>query len=577
MKIQTLEFNTEFCGQSKGFNKIPNGYIDKQICGCGLTSVALENEDNNIIAVPTKNLVINKVNQYPNQRFNGFILGVYGNITNQDIQNYLKLCSQNEQPIKIMVTFDSIYKVVNLLNICNLIIDESNQLFKYIGLKIDGKEEIDCYNYLLDIAEKYKDKVSFVSATPIPVEYFPKWVQDLDQYRFTFKNTIEVRKMLMQRNKPYQALKDEIIRPLNQTGSIVIGDRQISKVIVFINSVKTITAIIRDCKLNKDDIAIICGDSIKNDCKIRGYNRIEKYNDLPKYTFITSSGFQGIDLYDEQAINIVVSSTKSSYTMINLLTDLKQAFSRNRCKTNPNYNRCIFIYDVNNFDKSEQELLKEIETTEKEITYNCDLLNRLDGEEYQATLNRFQESSVFKYYTLYKNNKWYLNELAFNADKFFILETRKQFQKNIVLPYFSNEDIIIDKPKTVNPFSYNSILDKYKEFINNSDIAFTEEEKATEYYRLIDKYYKRFKSFTYNITYCRKMLESYNDNWLCLYNEVQNKISKQRYKLKDVKEILNAIYNKHNLKRKAKETDLNEFGFKYRTTTIKGYKHIYIE
>jgi len=289
--IKTINFETEFCGQKPEFNKIPVGYIDKQICGCGLTSVALENNQNNIIAVPTQNLILNKCAQYPNDRFNGTILGVYGKVGETEINDYLALCKNTDQPIKIMVTYDSFFKVCHLLDTCNLVIDESNELFKYIGLKIKNGNDEDCYNYLMRKAEIYKDRVSFISATPIPVEYFPEWVQELPQFQFEFKNTIDVRKMLMQRTNPYQALKDEIIRPLNINGSVSIGDRTITKVIVFINSVRTITQIVRDCNLNKDDVAIICGDSVRNDCKIRGYNRVEKYNVLPKYTFITSTGF----------------------------------------------------------------------------------------------------------------------------------------------------------------------------------------------------------------------------------------------------------------------------------------------
>ena len=98
---EIIYFETEFAGQNKDFKIIPNGYIDKTICGCGLTSVALENECNTIVAVPNVALVINKVSQYPNARFKGEVFGVYGGITEDEINNYLK----RAKVIKIMVTF----------------------------------------------------------------------------------------------------------------------------------------------------------------------------------------------------------------------------------------------------------------------------------------------------------------------------------------------------------------------------------------------------------------------------------------------------------------------------------------
>lgn len=266
--------------------------------------------------------------------------------------------------------------------------------------------------------------------------------------------------------------------------------------------------------------------------------------------------------------------------MINLLTDLKQAFSRNRCKANINYNRCIFIFDVNKWSKTEKELLADIEQTEKEITINCALLNKLKSgnkDEYNATCKRFRESKIFAYYSLFVDDVWQINRLAFNADKYFILETRRQFEKNIKLPYISDDDIIIKKPVQTNPFSYASILAKYQQSINNKEIVFTDDEKATEYYKLIDSYYKHYKAFTDNITYCRKMVECYNDNWLKIFNDARHILKVQRYKLTDLKKILNQIYIKYNIKRKAKETDLNEFKICYHQTTIKGYKYIYID
>ena len=305
---ETLYFETEFVGQKKDFKNVPVGYIDKTICGCGITSIALENDTDTIIAVPNVALIHNKASQYPNDRYKGEIFGVYGGITKNDITNYLK----RTDIIKIMVTYDSLFKVADLLERCRFIIDESDQIFKQIGMKLKGTDK-DVFSYMMEQAEQHKESVSFVSATPIPLNYLPQWVAELPQYKLYFANTIKIKPLLMKRTYPYKALADEIIRPLNKYGKVTIGNRTFSKVIVFINSVENILKVIKECLLAKDDVTILCGDNTRNDYKIRGYKRLEKADELTRYTFITSSGFHGIDLNDESAMNIIVSNTSKSH------------------------------------------------------------------------------------------------------------------------------------------------------------------------------------------------------------------------------------------------------------------------
>ena len=312
-KQKEIYFETEFVGQKQGFNEVPTGYIDKTICGCGLTSVALENNIDTIIAVPSVALVMNKVNQYPNERFSGVIFGVYGGIDAEDINEYVSRVDSYRGTLKIMVTYDSLYKVEHLLNRCRLIIDESQAILKLKKLKLKNKDNKDVCTYLLDIAHRYKDTTSFISATPIPLNYLPEWLSEIPQYKFHFSHVTKVQPLLMKRTYPYKSLEDEIIRPLKDSDSVTIGNRTFSKVIVFINSVSNILKIIKECLLNKDDVAILCGDNQRNDIKIKGYNRIDNPCNLPKYTFITSSGFEGIDLIDHEAINIVVSNTSKEH------------------------------------------------------------------------------------------------------------------------------------------------------------------------------------------------------------------------------------------------------------------------
>lgn len=89
--------------------KLPNNCIfDKGKVGCGGTSVAIESDLPYIIAVPYVDLIRNKIQQYPNNRYNGEVYGFYGkNNLKKDLIAYLK----RVKVPKIVVTYDSLKKL----------------------------------------------------------------------------------------------------------------------------------------------------------------------------------------------------------------------------------------------------------------------------------------------------------------------------------------------------------------------------------------------------------------------------------------------------------------------------------
>ena len=585
MNSKEIHFDVEYVGQDPSFKEIPIGYINKTVCGCGLTSVALENGEDAIIAVPYISLLMNKVSQYPNSRFAGEILGVYGETAKEDIDEYVAVCRAKKMPVKVVVCYDSLHKVEHLLNDCKLIIDESDQILKNIKLKAETTErDMDAYSYLLMKAEEYKDKVSFISATPVPVEYLPKWMQELPQVTMTFANSKQIIPIKMYRQNPVDALKSEIIIPIKKNGSVVIGGREIRKVIVFLNSVRGIGKVIKECLLSRDEVSIICGENLKNDCNIKEYRRLENFSNLPQYTFLTSTGFQGIDLSDDEAISVVVSNSSCDYQMINLQTDLKQAISRQRNKQNPNYDRFIYIYNQANFNQSESELMQMIEDSSKQVRDNCELLNELvnsNDERFSSTLNSFKNCPLFKTYSTFDGNLYKINELVFNADKYFLQETRRQYEKgfNITENFTSVSPIDIPKPKKKNPYSYKSLLEKYRKSIHNSEIEFTEEEKVCENYQLIHQYYQMFGNLEANSSYAKKRIEAWGDDYKIILMEVRHtlKENKTYFWTKELKPMIKNIYSQHGVNRTPKRGDLYEFGIKFRMKKKNGYDYVIID
>ena len=558
-------YNAQYA--SEVLDKIPYGYIDKKVCGVGLTSVALEKGGNTVVAVPTLYLIHNKVQQYPNSRYNKEVFGVTGDVTVDDINDYVSRCS----PYKIMVTYDSLWKVEHLLSNCHLIIDESNRLLSFAGLKASSKRDSiseDVINKLFKITEKYKDTVSFISATPIPLEYMPRWIRTIPYITMNWKGTVKAQPILLQRTYPYKSLVGEILEPLKKD-SVTIGEAKFSKVIVFLNSVGSILNCINKAKLLSKDIRLILADSVVNDIRIKGYKRLEKNDELTKYTFVTSSGFDGIDLVDNDAMSVVVSNVDKQYHMIDMTTDLKQAISRQRDKTNPNYGKFIYIYNQTVFDKDKEELLSDLDKFRLAIEEACYLY---DVAKRDGKLSGFElltkNNTDFIHYTNYDryNDCYMLNEHLFNADRYFILELREQYKKgfDIKLDYIQ-ESTIIDAPVVVNDMSYQDLV---KLALIGDDITKYE---GLPYYDVVSSCMSLFGTAFNNYTYACKMIKEGSD-----VDRVKEalkdkfKIGKS-YTVSEVKTILAKTYKILRVSRTPKASDLQEF-VKCRISTKSGIR-----
>lgn len=57
-------FDTKYVGQKEGYTVENQAFINKKICGCGLTTFILTQKfENVIVLVPTNNLIYNKTKQ----------------------------------------------------------------------------------------------------------------------------------------------------------------------------------------------------------------------------------------------------------------------------------------------------------------------------------------------------------------------------------------------------------------------------------------------------------------------------------------------------------------------------------
>jgi hypothetical protein len=543
MKQIILNYDTEYASES--MSEIPAGYIDKSICACGMTTVALENDKNVILAVPTIYLALNKADQYPNSRTMNTVLPVWGETSSTEIDRYWR----NSKISKYICTYDSLHKVKHLLPACHLIIDESNMLLSVT------KQRPESVANLFDIAEEYKDSVSFISATPIPLDYMPDWIAEIDQVKINWTNTVKADPIIYEKTYPFKALCREFLMPLQNNGAMTVSGRTFSKVIVFLNSINQICKVIHDADLDKSECGIICGDSLKNDSKISG---IERYRSgtLPKYLFITSAGFCGIDLIDDNAMTIIVSNTGKNWQMIDMLTDLKQAVSRQRNKNNPNYGSYIYIYNQSIFSQDEEDLLSKIDSVRGKIEANIPVYDDLKDKGQESY---FMCDNDFKAYTLFKDGRYIINEQAFNSDKYFILETRRQYVEGFNIKGFLGHASVIEPVSLPKEVSYRDLVKHFEDNHVNGVVDWDLYSTRAEWIKLIEDSYRIFRKVWKDYSYARNCVENHDNVYELLRIDIKKNFAVgSTYTRNKVKEILTVIYRDHGINRIPKHYDLED-------------------
>ena len=132
-----------------------NCIFNKARTGCGGTSIALNNGENYVVAVPTTELIINKCSS------NDRCFGLYGNFTpklKKELSDYI----QQHECRKIICTYDKLPKLLALVDgkDYRLLVDEYHNFLKQYSFRdkaIDG---------VLDNFKAFKS-FCFMSATPI--------------------------------------------------------------------------------------------------------------------------------------------------------------------------------------------------------------------------------------------------------------------------------------------------------------------------------------------------------------------------------------------------------------------------
>ena len=380
------------------FNNFPSKcIINKQLPGCGFTEYCINGPENVILCSPRKMLLENKKDQHfddvylvinemekeievdkdlskeprnvkieeeeDEKKDNSEIYErLYREIDTYTYQRYL-----NNQPAKILVTYDSYRVVKDILEKIGIfdrfitVVDEFQSILHDSRFKSNTE-----LGFLLHLQQS--PTAYFVSATPMMEKYLDMLdeFKDLPYFELDWETADSSRiirpslKVLTMKSVGTKA--EEIIQKylLGDFEEItVMRDGQPVKVIsdeavFYVNSVNHIISMIKKNNLTPEQCNILCSNTSENLKRIQKklgkkfvIGKVPLEKEKPKmFTFCTRTVYLGADFYSLCARSFIFSDSNSDCLAVDIAEDLPQILGRQRLQSNPWKNTANFYYRV---------------------------------------------------------------------------------------------------------------------------------------------------------------------------------------------------------------------------------------
>lgn len=338
--LKTIKLGSdEYLG--KAFDLIPsNTIINKGRCGIGGTTLELNSKRHSIIVVPNIPTIENKLNG------NTSIIGVYGRVSKKELKEKIKTMLDNWQHLKIMTTPDSFEKIVtvcheigfDLYRDCFLLVDEYHTMITELNYR---ENIIKPLNFLF-----YFENKTLISATPFEVS---------DQRFAQFEKVNIVTEHL--NNELNVVFSTDTYAVLH---SLVKQARKLdnTNVHIFYNSVRSIAEFLNFLE-EKEDVRIFCADTKVNHGKLNEFKEListfeQSTSERPTFgrvNFYTTKYCEGWDLYDENAIIVMISDVNVEQTCFSVNIKGVQTLGRLR-------NKAKDVYHITNY-RSMPNAIKE--------------------------------------------------------------------------------------------------------------------------------------------------------------------------------------------------------------------------
>lgn len=560
--------------------EMPNGILDKMIPNCGGTTLALEDDKKTIICSPRIRLIENKGEQYPES------LIVKGGIKKNQIKKYI----ESVETPKILTTFDSFCKISEVITDkenYHIVVDEFQQIL------LDANFKSEAINKFLNEVKEF-EYVTYMSATPISEDYINEIPQlkGLEITKLIWNNPDSVNIHLMPVNRPVKAVANLIDRLEKEKHRFSIEVDEVTifsnELVVYLNSVTDIVNLIKTCNLKSDDVNIIVADVYENNSLIKKLGEDFSLGRIPlkgevnkKYTFCTSTAYFGCDFYSDNAITIVVSDCKKATTITDISLELRQIAGRQRLAENPFRNQIIFFYNTANNLLSEEDFENVIKTkmtlTEELIEDNNRTTGLLREKRIRQTENEVKLgfSDNYVYYDKGKDI-FTFNKLAQLANLYDYRMRKDVYESGVTIrreigTYFDsvqydytklNDDI----ESSIKRESFTEKMKRYCELKQNFFIIDDEllhNEELTTYYNLLG--FEKIRALSYQKSKMDSEIQKrYDllDKDVMINSEIQKHIS-DRFKTTnpELKSFLQSVYDKYGIKKKAKATDIKNYGY----------------
>lgn len=364
-------------------NELPFGVIQKTRCDVGGTYVAANCPCNYIIVCPFRDLVdsiyLDKNNKYP-------VFKCYGGITERQFKKY----AEENEIKKIAVTYDSLPKLVNWIGDVSsykLLIDEYHLILEDVDFRTDA------ITNLINEVKKF-NHYSFLSATPIDIDYEIDFLKELPHYVVTWEGSVTIKPIRYKTTKVNAGLARFIQIFLTEglncpdiNGNLT----EVKELYIFINSVTSIQQIVSTLELSPDEVKICCADRIRNRKILDEYEIEPVSNPNKKINFFTKKCFQGCNLFTNNGLVIVASDAYKAQTLTDISTTMEQIAGRIR--VNDEYQNVfrhtlIHLYSTNNRIMDDEEFAALMEEKELEAQRILSSQEKLTKDEWETLIKK---------------------------------------------------------------------------------------------------------------------------------------------------------------------------------------------
>lgn len=542
MKPTIIKTSTRYVSEIEQFSEgLPHGILNKTKADVGGSYLAINCPTNYIVVCPFKDLC-DSLEADKNNKYNVF--KIYGGVEKEDFDLY----SKKNKIKKIVVTFDSFDKLTTWINPKDykLLIDEYHLIISELDYRQDAIES------LLNSIKLF-DYYTFLSATPIEEEFEISSLKTLPHYIIEWENKFKVKPIIynsLNTNKAASLLIDEFYNGL-ELPDIDNKMTRVKELFIFTNSVSDIATILKSSDLDTEDVKIICGDRIRNK-KILDKYSINKVTDPnKKVNFFTKKGFQGVNLFSNNALVVIVSNGKKEQTLVNVSTEFVQIASRLRY--NNQYQNCfrhILFHIVSRNNEIESD--DEFEQIMKKLQSNADeWIDLWDKANPKQKILIEEKTNLEAEIVSVVNNTMIKNELKENALRY-KRKIKKEYDEGIEVAYQSKGYEVISCALDVAKVILNkSIKVGFRELLE--DYMTTKLQSETDQYEKEYKYFKDIKTY-FNISelnslrWNEKNILNRLDSKIKLNNMFKNlDIQDGFYSNQDLKKLLNSLFKENKI------------------------------